>query len=68
MRHVSEIQQLIDFMRRGKRKRITISEYEELSSDKNWNKAKKALLINKIQKSEILCYKRVESNFFVEFK
>lgn len=47
---MTEIQQLIAFMRSGKRKTISLSEYERSVHKEGWSTGSKAKLINQVQK------------------
>ncbi|MBF8807523.1 MAG: TetR family transcriptional regulator [Enterococcus lacertideformus] len=62
---MSEIQQLLRFMRSGKRKQITLNEYEHLVHKSNWTNGHKAKLINQIQKSGVLRYERCKEGYII---
>jgi hypothetical protein len=59
-----ELKELLRFMRSSCRKKITLNDYERLTN-KKFSFAKKAKLINYIQKSQILSYQKVEREFYV---
>ncbi|MGX7173020.1 TetR family transcriptional regulator [Enterococcus ratti] len=62
---MSEIQQLIHFMRSGKRKQITLKEYEYFVRKEGWTNESKAKLINQIQKSDILHYECCKHKYII---
>lgn len=62
---MTEIQQLIAFMRSGKRKTVCLSEYEQSVHKEGWSTGSKAKLINQIQKSEILCYEQCKKGYVI---
>lgn len=62
---MTEIQQLIAFMRSGKRKTIRLSEYEQCVHKEGWSTGSKAKLVNQVQKSEILRYERCKKGYVI---
>ncbi|MFQ9322145.1 MAG: TetR family transcriptional regulator [Enterococcus durans] len=62
---MTEIQQLIAFMRSGKRKTISLSEYERSVHKEGWSTGSKAKLINQVQKSRILRYERCKKGYVI---
>lgn len=62
---MTEIQQLIAFMRSGKRKTISLSEYERSVHKEGWSTDSKAKLINQVQKSGILRYERCKKGYVI---
>ncbi|EOH88728.1 hypothetical protein [Enterococcus villorum] len=62
---MSEIQRLLYFMRSGKRKQITLKEYERLIHKKDWTNGSKAKLINQIPKSGVLRYERCKNEYII---
>ena len=62
---MTEIQQLIAFMRSGKRKTISLSEYERSAHKEGWSTGSKAKLINQVQKSGILRYERCKKGYVI---
>lgn len=62
---MTEIQQLIAIMRSGKRKTISLSEYERSVHKEGWSTGSKAKLINQVQKSGILRYERCKKGYVI---
>ncbi|MDT2836375.1 TetR family transcriptional regulator [Enterococcus durans] len=62
---MTEIQQLIVFMRSGKRKTISLSEYERSVHKEGWSTGSKAKLINQVQKSGILRYEWCKKGYVI---
>lgn len=62
---MTEIQQLIAFMRSGKRKTISLSEYERSVHKEGWSTGSKEKLINQVQKSGILRYERCKKGYVI---
>lgn len=62
---MTEIQQLIAFMRSGKRKTISLSEYERSVHKEGWSTGSKAKLINQVQKSGISRYERCKKGYVI---
>ena len=62
---MTEIQQLIVFMRSGKIKTISLSEYERSVHKEGWSTGSKAKLINQVQKSGVLRYERCKKGYVI---